>query len=377
MRNIFWICSLFLCFACSQNPQPHHLSDLSADTVNLKYARGFKIIKHSQYFEVIVSNPWQGAKNVNIHYYLTRDPTKVKETDGTIIQTPVRKVICLSTTHIAMIDALGETESIQAISGSYLVYHKKILEKLKSKKVFDIGYQDNMNYELILGLKPDVIFAYGVDTEFATYVKKLQAFGFKIVFNAEYLEYEPLAKTEWFKFMSLFYDKFDQASERFDSIAKQYESSKILTSQVKVRPKVLYGLPWNGTWYMAGGRSYAAQIIKDAGGDYLWKDSESHEALPLSIESVIARGDSARIWVNAGAALSRADILAVDKRLADLNVFKIGKIVNNIGVLSPAGGNDYWESGVMNPQVILNDMIKILHPELLPGYNLHYYRTLN
>ena len=376
MRTCLILIGFFFA-ACSSVHTNTPILNNAADSVAIQYAKGFRIYKHDGWSELQVINPWQGAKDVSFKYILVRrgDPVPAA-TGGIVIETPVKRVVCLSTTHIAMIDFLNETETVVGISGTYLVSNKTILDKIDRKKVFDVGYNNNLNYELIMGLKPDVIFAYGIDNEFAGYVRKLRELGLKVVFNAEYLEYDPLAKTEWIKFMSAFYEKLDTATAAFDTIAGRYNDLKSRLAGVTFRPRILYGLPWNGTWYMAGGKSYAATLIADAGGDYLWKNNTSHEALPLSIESVYNAADSADYWINAGAAMSMADILAVEKRLANLNVFRQKRVYNNIAILTPQGGNDYWESGVMKPDIILKDMASILHPELFPERNLYYFRLL-
>ncbi|BAL99694.1 MAG: hypothetical protein KatS3mg049_2263 [Caldilinea sp.] len=50
---------------------------------------------------------------------------------------------------------------------------------------------------------------------------------------------------------------------------------------------------------------------------------------------------------------------------------------NNNARLNEYGGNDYWEGGLANPDVVLADLIKIFHPELLPDHELVYYRKLD
>ena len=139
---------------------------------------------------------------------------------------------------------------------------------------------------------------------------------------------------------------------------------------------ILSGLPWKGAWYVPGGKSFAAQFIKDAGGSYLWDENRSTEALPLDLEMVYEKALKADCWINPGAASSIKDILQVDKRLGGLDVIKTGMVFNNNAVVNINGGNDYWESGVTNPHLILKDLVKIFHPELLPDHNFIYYKKL-
>ena len=164
---------------------------------------------------------------------------------------------------------------------------------------------------------------------------------------------------------------------RFDSIAENYNNLKELVSKEKIKPIVMSGLPWSGTWYVSGGKSYTAKLIEDAGGEFLWKSINSHESLPIDLETVFQKSNETDYWLNSGSAKTLKEIISVDSRLSNLKPFKNGKIYNNNARLSETGGNDYWESGVINPDVILKDLIVILHPGLLPGYKPFYYKNLN
>ena len=132
------------------------------------------------------------------------------------------------------------------------------------------------------------------------------------------------------------------------------------------RPEVMTGLPWKDSWFVAGGRSFAARLIADAGGNYMWRDIQSSEAMPLDLESVFSRAVSADIWINPGVASS----------IEDLPVLKKGSIYNNNARMSEGGGNDYWESATVRPDLILADLISVFHPELLRDHSMLYYKKL-
>ena len=120
-----------------------------------------------------------------------------------------------------------------------------------------------------------------------------------------------------------------------------------------------------------------ARLIQDAGGSYMFENNTQRESLPLNIEKVIETGTNASIWINIGNSDSRTDILKVDHRLSNLRPYNYGQVFNNTARMSLHGGNDFWESGTTHPQVLLKDLIKIFHPELLPNYELVYYKKLN
>jgi iron complex transport system substrate-binding protein len=201
--------------------------------------------------------------------------------------------------------------------------------------------------------------------------------GFKILYIADYLETDPLAKAEWIKVFGALYGKEELSDSLFRKIVDEYSiiRSHVLASSPE-RPKVLLGLPWKDTWYISPGNSFISKLITDAGGDYLWADTESEVSMPYGIESVYLRALNADCWLNAGAVFSKREITGLDPRLEDLPPFKEGRIFNNNNRISETGGNDYWESGSMMPQVILKDIAAILHPELYPGHELYFYRRV-
>ena len=138
----------------------------------------------------------------------------------------------------------------------------------------------------------------------------------------------------------------------------------------------MIGLPWKDTWYVAGGRSYASRLISDAGGNYLWQGNTSDEAIPLDLESVYSKAVNADVWINPGVAHSIGELLAFDERFGELEVVRQAEIYNNNARMSPGGGNDYWESATLRPDLILADLISVFHPELMRDHSMFYYRKL-
>ena len=149
-----------------------------------------------------------------------------------------------------------------------------------------------------------------------------------------------------------------------------------MSDSIHKKPSVLVGLPWKNTWHLAGGSSYTSKLITDAGGDYLWKENNSMENIPLSLEAVMPKAMGADVWINPGSSSSLPEITGTDSRFSFFNAFKQGNIYNNDAQICGNGGNPYWESGVLEPHLILKDMIKIFHPDILPEHDFAYYRKL-
>jgi len=277
---------------------------------------------------------------------------------------------------LAMINALGKASSLVGLSGSAYVYDPLIAKACERGELADVGYGESLDIERMVGLDPDVVFVYGVEGSEVGIYEKLTELGLPLVYCGEYLESSPLGKAEWIRFFAAFYQLEKEADHLFGRIDSSYQSLARLASGLEDRPGILSGLPWKDSWYVAGGQSFAAKLISDAGADYLWKENTSSEAFPMDLEAVYTKALMADIWINPGAARSLQDIYRVDERFGELEVWKRGRVFNNDARMGPGGGNDYWESGVVRPDLILADLIRIFHPDILPEHESFYYRQL-
>jgi iron complex transport system substrate-binding protein len=365
--------------ACSRNKEKRdQFRPVSQNTI-ISNAQRIRIEKKRDFTKVIIINPWQGAQGVNLEYNLVRRGSKLP--DGldslAVIFVPLRKIICMSTTHIAMISVLGEENSIAGMSGPGFIFSESLSKKVTQGLIEDVGYEANMNKELILKIRPDIIMIYGIGSESSGYVGKIRELGVKVVFNADYLETEPLSKAEWIKFFGALYCKEHLADSIFESESQSYNSLKLYISRnVTDKPKVLLGLPFKDTWFVSPGNSYISRLIGDAGGNYLWQDTRSSISMPFGIENVYLYALNADYWLNIGSANTTMDISSVDQRLQELPCFKMGNLYNNNKRIAANGGNDFWESGAVYPHLILKDIATILHPDLFSGTELFYYRKI-
>lgn len=368
-----------LCMLGCRNPAesaPH--GDQAPGNTYANYASGFRVIDGGSYKQVTVLNPWQNSRDVSYTYVLADRAEDIPDSlrNQPWIRTPVKRTIVLSTTQVAMIDQLGRASSIVGLSGSKFIFCPEIKDRISSGKVVDVGYGQGLDFESIVELDPDVLFIYGVEGKVVATLEKLNELGVPVVFCAEYLEPHPLGKTEWIKFFSLFFDLEEEAEAFFQHVDSSYHHLVKLASKVEKKPGVLTGLPWKDTWHMAGGKSFAARLIEDAGGEFLWSDNSSTQAIPLDLESVYVRAVHASVWINPGAATSLEDIGKLDKRFMDLRVLQEGQVYNNNLRTSSVGGNDYWESGTVRPDLVLADLIAVFHPDLLADHRFVYYRQL-
>lgn len=379
MRKVLYaLPCIFLFFTTCKRPNNKPEESNTSYPAKIKYAKGFEIYYSDKGTILKVKNPWQQAQNVFFEYGVGINETSYNKSISELrtFKIPVKNVVCLSTTFIGFIEMLGQENTIKGVSGVKYVTCPSLIQKIDSGVVHDVGYDENLNYELLLQIKPDVVFLYGINNSVASVIGRLDEMGIKSVVIAEYLEEKPLAKLEWLKFIAAFYGLAEKAEIIVDSISYSYNKLVSLAKSQSDKPTVLLGLPWNGTWYVSGGKSYIAELIRDAGGQYIWKDLPFNDSRPVSIEKVFAEAYDADYWLNSGDAMNKDDILKTDERFIGIKAFKNNAVYNNNNQLNKAGGNAYFEKGVVEPDIILADIISILHPRLLPSHRKKYYKKL-
>jgi iron complex transport system substrate-binding protein len=177
--------------------------------------------------------------------------------------------------------------------------------------------------------------------------------------------------------MAALLNKEQIANQRFDEVARRYNILKEKVDSATKKPLVINNMPYKGAWFVSGGESFTAQFLKDAGADYPWFDTDETGGLRKDFEVVYEVGLTADVWVNPGAAKSKEDILAKDSRFKDFEPFETGRVYNNNKRTNDSGGNDFWESGVVHPEMLLADLIKIFHPDLMPDHELYYYQKVD
>ncbi|MEM7725962.1 MAG: ABC transporter substrate-binding protein [Cyanobacteria bacterium P01_A01_bin.45] len=352
-------------------------TDYFPQKANIKYATGFSVEYQNNYKVVTVKNPWQDAKT-SFKYILvecgTPAPEGFKETQ--VITIPINTVASLSTTHLPHLAKLGVVDKLVGVSNPKIVNTSEVVEKIKVGKIAELG-NNNVNLERLLELNPDLVTTHGTGNPQTDSHPKLLEAGLKVAINAEYMENTPLGRAEWLKFTSMFFNKEDIGEKQFGEIARKYQNIAAKTKAIKKRPKVFTGFNFKGTWYVPGCQSYPAKYLADAGAELLCVGNSSGST-PSSFENVFERAATADYWLNVSQSWQKLeDVIREDSRYSDFRAVKKGNVYNNNARLNENGGNDYWEGGISNPDLILADLIKIFHPELLPNHQLFFYQKLD
>lgn len=349
-----------------------------------RYATGFEIHRHAESGATLITsaNPWQGAEGIS-YKLLIDGGNNFGDMVGSDIQRidKAERIICMSSSHIAMLEAMGEVERVVGVSGIDFISNQYIVSNRQT--IGDVGYDNNINYELLIALDPDLVLLYGVNAANSV-ESKLRELNIPFAYIGEYVESSPLGKAEWMVAVGEIVGCREKSVEIFTSIAEQYNA---LAERIKTqtgnapRPKVMLNTPYRDAWFLPARSSYMVQLIADAGGECFTTEDEGNASAPIDIEQALLYAAQSDVWLNPSGCNTIAQLIALNPKFADAKPVADGKIWNNNARQTSMGGSDFWESGVVRPDRILQDLTYILHPGLTPldslaEQNLYYYKRL-
>lgn len=377
--KLFLLCIILALFNCKreQNKPPKIINN--AQTLNLKYAKGFSIIKSDSYTVIEINKPWPKAEK-KYRYVIIDQENAAKtsflkdEFDG-IVTTPIKKIVATSTTHLPALELFDVEETLVGFPGTDYVSSEAIRKQIDNGNIRELGKNEGLNTEVLLELNPNLVVGFGIDGGNRS-LETIKKSGIPVIFNGDWVENSPLAKAEWIKFFGVLFNKEKEADSIFNQIEKDYLEAKKLAQNVTRKPTVLSGAMHNDIWYLPNGTSTEAQLLKDANVNYLWSDTKGSGSLKLNFESVFVKAKDADIWLSPSNYSSFTALKNGNENHSFFKAFQNKNIYTFNNTMGATGGVLYYELGMSRPDLVLKDIIKICHPELLENYTSFFFKPL-
>ncbi len=349
-----------------------------------RYAKGFSIERDAESGAkyLVVRNPWQDAREI---VFYTKIDTLA----------PPKRIVAMSSSHAAMLDAVGCADRIVGMSGCRFVYTPSLRQAIEQGAISEVGYDSAFDFERVRMLNADVVLLYGVAGEAKRITNKLDEVGIPYIYIGDYLESEPLGKAEWVVAIASLCGEGERGEKLFAEIEERYNTLCEAVEGTTSRPRVMLNLPYRDTWFMPPHNSYMVHLIEDAGGEYILTESGKRKAenetdaserkteneelstksAPISLEEALELALRCDYWINLGQIESKAELRAVAPRFAEVDAVRKGRLYNNTKRTTESRGSDFWESGAVRPDIILADLVKILHHNA-PTDSLYYYKKM-
>lgn len=321
-----------------------------------------------------VRNPWQGNDSAVSRLFIARNGEEAPAGfEGAVIRNQAMRIVAMSSTFVAMLDAVGAADRIVGVSGIDYISNPYI--QAGRDTIADVGYEGALNYEALLSVAPDLVLVYGVNGP-NPMESKLRELGVPYVYVGDYVEESPLGKAEWMVALGEITGRRDEAVRAFADIESRYDSLATKVRNVQERPVVMLNSPYGDSWFLPPTGSYMVSLITDAGGDYVFKENDSRASMPVDMEKAYLLTDRSDLWLNVDIPSSMEEFRKRLPKFSDAKPVRAGQVYSNKGRANAAGGNDFFESGVVRPDAVLSDLITIIHPEAASDTALVYYRRL-
>ncbi len=394
MKKTFSLTIVLLVLLLSGCGARHAAFEPGAVVYRPSHAAGFVIHEAgTRSHAVRITDPWQGAEGVEQWVFLSGDGEEPPaEFGGTVLKTPARRIVCMSSSYVAFLGELGAADRIVGVSGGEFITDPEVGDRLRAGDIADVGYDAAIDFERLASLRPDLMLVYGVTSgDEGGVAGRLREMGVPCVFVGDYLESSPLGRAEWLVAIGAMCGLPDRAAERFASIASAYDDLKAHAVDIARdghRPEVMFNAPYRDVWYIPGDENYMVRLVRDAGGESVCRGAahEGRDSRPIDIEEAYVAMQRADFWLGTGTCSTLGELLADNPRFASTPPVRRGAVYNNNARTTPAGGSDFWESGVVRPDLVLRDLVRILHPESAESAEspeapadttLYYYRRLH
>jgi len=342
----------------------------------IKYATNSSISYHDSYQVLTVPQPTEGGAPETSVLVKCGAPTPELTGDlagAQVVSTPVTSLYSASTTHLPFLVELDRLGALTGVGTKGFISEKQVQDRVAEPDVVEFSATGTVDAEAVIAGKPQALITAGTDDPAYAVIK---AAGIPVLANADWLENDPLGRAEYIKYFAALTGTEAQAAEAFASVQKTYEEIAA-TGQAADPGQVVPGQPFQGTWYIPGGESYTTRLIKDAGGTTARADATSTGSIATDLETVLAKAGTAPPWLASTTWTTKAQALAEEPRLAEFAAFQSGNVWNAAKDVTPVGGNNFYELGVARPDLVLGDLVAILHPDQAAGHDVAVYLRLS
>ncbi len=378
MKKILFLLTIVLLTACGEQRPPQSWAErlqesTAPDSLVFRYARLIHVEQREGCRVVYIDNPWMQGKGLHTYVLVPYDaPLPDDLPGGTIVRTPLRRSVVFTSVHCALIDQLQATAQVAGVADLKYIKVPFVQEGVQSGRIADCGDGMSPVVEKIIDTEADALLLSPFEN--AGGYGQMEDINIPIVECAEYMEMSPLARAEWMRFYGMLYGKEKEAEQLFAQVETNYTALKQQAATVADRPSVLVDKMAGSVWYVPGGRSTIGQMLSDANADYPWTDDTHSGSLQLAIETVLERAGESDFW------LLRYDSptpLTMLQLLSEKDGYRMVRSVENERVYGcNVTTSMFYEETPFRPDLLLQDLIKILHPDIPNLPEPRYYHKI-
>ena len=345
---------------------------VGGDTLPMLHSSLLQMVEYDGYTLVNVKNPWKAGAFLHRYMLLPKDGTDVAVPQGvTLLRTPLSNQLLFATLHAQLFVTLGCVDAISGVCDARYMSVPQVRENIAAGKITDCGSSVDVNLERLLELAPEA--AWVIPFKNGGY-GKMERVEVPLVECVDYMESSPLGCAEWVRFYGRLLGVGEKADSLFFAVCENYYRIKARVDSCATRPRLMCELKSGSAWYMPGGGSTMGQLYRDAGADYLFGNNDNSGSVPYSFETVLARADSADVWLVKYGADKDKSYSSLEQEFSGytlLRPFRERRIF-----ACNVSNKRFYEETPFRPDILLEELACLLHPELNDNYKLRYYEKM-
>ena len=349
-----------------------------------KYARLIHVEQADGYRVVYIDNPWKPG--LPLHTYIlvptapppnggggeASTPPSDGGSHGNLVHVPLQRSVVFTSVHCALIEQLQAEGQVAGVADLKYIKVPFVQEGVRDGRLADCGDGMSPLTEKIIDVQADGLLLSPFENSGG--YGRLEDIDIPIIECAEYMEASPLARAEWMRFYGMLYGQEERADSLFREVERSYKALQQLAKTGSERPTVVLDKMAGPVWYVPGGRSTIGQMLADAQCQYPWADDTSSGSLQLPFEAVLERAGQSQLWLlrydsqqplTKKTLLSEQDGYRMMRPVADGNVYAC-----NVST------SMFYEETPFRPDLLLQDFIHILHPDIPNQPSLRYYHKV-
>lgn len=353
--------------------------DTALHQISPRYAQHFEVSYHSNY-KVAHLHFNSEARGIGFDQKIvllqrgTPAPALSGElSEAWLVEVPVRTVAANDDGEITRLAALGLGDQIVAMGGGG-IYDPTLRRRWEEKEIASIGYSFHRapQPETLLALEPDLLLLYAYDHQRLESLERCRQLGINAIPHFAWAEPSFLGKAEWLKFTALFFNKEKEAEQLFTEIANRCEELTQMASAQSDTPEafMLY-YPSSESDWSAHRNDFYASFLSAAGATNVLADTGPTHPVGMNNEQLLAKAKEADFWfVNStnDADWPPAAYLHAFRSYREKNVFHYQKRTRY-----EHNAYDWYETPEVRPDLVLEDLVAIFYPALLPDHELLFF----
>lgn len=377
IRLLIPIAACLLSTACSPDaPYDPPRETVSGSEIPMQAARTFRVVERDGYRVVdlkasVVS--WGGnavgAEQFDRLVLVPRDaqaPALTGDLEGaTLIRTPVMRIASNTGFHEAITKVLGINDRLVAVGG-VKSYDDDLRARVRAGQVRQIGYgwHSPPNLDALIASKPDLLLMSMGDLKNVGAKPRIEALGIPVV--PIFVDNEPdyMGRVDYVRLIGMLAGRDAEADAFVGMVTRNVDALKKAAAAQPTRSVI-------SAWYGGGDRwnptirNADAKLLRDANGRNPFEEADDPRRDSfnrISTEALIAKGTEADCWILRDSHSNPFNDLSTLRRF---KAYRDGCLFAADGMTKPeADAFDLYEMAVIRPDLVLGDVVRMLHPAL-------------